>query len=225
MSSSLPSHSKTTGTPAPLPPSFPPPLIDNKDPCPPPVPKLIVGSEGPQGAYLVELLVYNGYPFKDHWAYFVCSQSNSGVGVLIHAAGDVRSGFRFEIKRSYDLRASGRIPSNRIALQWVNSFYFDETTMFNNGTYKVDTLPVCDFEASMHKAKAPEKTLNSVEDMVRAFLSFFLYPRYFIAGETSAGMKVHQRNCQTWIVESAGFLVQDGIFNPEVAVYLNAIKQ
>lgn len=34
------------------------------------VPKLPeVPAVGPTGAFMVELLIFNGYPFKDHWAY------------------------------------------------------------------------------------------------------------------------------------------------------------
>lgn len=34
-----------------------------------------------------------------------------------------------------------------------------------------------------------------------------------------------QRNCQTWIVESAAQLVKEGIFDEQVATYVRAIEQ
>ena len=34
-----------------------------------------------------------------------------------------------------------------------------------------------------------------------------------------------QRNCQTWIIESADQLVADGIFHADVAAYLHALEQ
>jgi hypothetical protein len=37
--------------------------------------------------------------------------------------------------------------------------------------------------------------------------------------------KIVQRNCQTWIVESADQLVADGIFTREVADYVHSKKQ
>lgn len=40
-----------------------------------------------------------------------------------------------------------------------------------------------------------------------------------------ARKKIIQRNCQTWVVESADQLVADGIFTPEVADYLHSKKQ
>lgn len=58
---------------------------------------------GPPGAFLVELLIYNGLLFKDYWAYFVRSYTEVDVGVKIYATSDVRNGFKFEVKRSYDL--------------------------------------------------------------------------------------------------------------------------
>ncbi|KAK1987891.1 hypothetical protein LZ30DRAFT_745512 [Colletotrichum cereale] len=165
MPSSFSSTSKTGGAP------------------PPPAPKPpAVALEGPHGAFLVELLVYNGSPVKDHWAYFVCSHGNRDIGVKIHATGDM-------------------------PLQWVDAQHLDEKAMLNHGKHKNDTVPVCGFEASVHKAKAPEKTLNSAEDM------------------SKTSRNITQKDCQSWLVESAEFLVQDRIFNSEVAVYLHAIEQ
>ncbi|KAJ5343376.1 uncharacterized protein N7506_003200 [Penicillium brevicompactum] len=167
-----------------------------------------VAASGPPGAFLVELLIYNGAPFKDHWSYWVRSHQDPDLGVLIHAAGDVRNGFRFEIKRSHDFRATGNLPTKRIPLQWVGKEFFIEKAMFNSGQYKVDQTPVCYFEASAHKVKVPEKTLRAVDDKV-----------------TSAPSRLTQRNCQTWIVESADQLVRDRIFGSEVAAYVHSIKQ
>ena len=126
---------------------------------------------GPAGAFLVELLIYNGRPFKDYWAYFVRSHANPEIGVLINAAGDVRNGFQFEVKRSHDFNATGNFPK-RIPLQWVDAKYFDEKAMLNDGKRKVDHEPVCGFEASAHKAEAPKKSLNAVEDVVSFQLDF-----------------------------------------------------
>ncbi|KAL1849448.1 hypothetical protein Plec18170_007354 [Paecilomyces lecythidis] len=173
---------------------------------PPPVSRI-----GPTGAFLVELLIYNGAPFKDHWAYYVGSHDEPDIGVKIHATGDVRNGFTFEIKRSENLRTSQDVPTKRIPLQWVDGKYFDEETMFNNGVYKVDDQPICGFEASAYKVKAPAKSLNAVD-----------------ASDTQTsniGKKIKQRDCQTWIVESAAQLAKDGVFSNEVVDYLQAVKQ
>ncbi|EJP61045.1 uncharacterized protein BBA_10004 [Beauveria bassiana ARSEF 2860] len=166
-----------------------------------------VSLKGPAGAFLVELLIYNGSPFKDHWAYWICSHHDLETGVLVHATGDVRNGFQFEIKRSHDFRATGNRPSKRIPLQWVDGEYFNEAAMFNHGIRKIDTLPVCAFEASLHKIEAPGKTLNTVDD------------------KTAPGKKITQRNCQTWVIESANQLVMDSILTPAVVAYLRGIEQ
>ncbi|PKX93697.1 uncharacterized protein P174DRAFT_440956 [Aspergillus novofumigatus IBT 16806] len=188
---STPSQNNKTGTlPPPPPPPPPPPLSAGVAPAPAPAPQPeppAVAEQGPPGAFLVELLIYNGYPFKDHWAYWVRSHTDKDLGVKIHATGD------------------------RIPLQWVNGQYFDEKAMFNNGEHKIDNVPVCQLEASAHKIKAPGKSLNTTSGTASS------------AG--NVGKKVTQRNCQTWIVESAEQLVKDNIFRRETADYLCAIEQ
>ena len=148
--------------PPPPPPSFGDKTGTNPAPSPPPV-----ASKGPDGAFLVELITYNGHPFKDHWAYFVRSNTRFSRGVLLHATGDVRHGFKFEIKRYLDFVKTLTKPSARIPLQWVHGEYFNEKEMFNNGTYVIDTEPVCQFEASVNKVKAPEKSLSASSAAVR----------------------------------------------------------
>ncbi|KAI2078873.1 hypothetical protein LOZ36_006791 [Ophidiomyces ophidiicola] len=188
--------------------SPPPPPAGKKASTLPPASKPpVVASKGPAGAFLVQLLIYNGLSFKDHWAFWVCSHTHSDCGVLIHATGHVKNGFKFEVKHGYDFRVTGNIPTKRIALQWVDAQYFDEKAMFNNGNFKINNGPVCGFEASAYKVKAPGKTLNAANDMA------------------ASGKKIIQRNCQTWIVESANQLVKDYIFSWDVAIYLHTIKQ
>ncbi|KAJ5815990.1 hypothetical protein N7447_008223 [Penicillium robsamsonii] len=169
--------------------------------------KLEVSLTGPTKAFMVELLVWNGSPFKDHWAYYVRSHADPDIGVKIHATGNVRSGFEFEIKRSENLQTTDDIPSTRVPLQWVDEGYFDEKAMLNDGEYKVDNLPVCRFEKSVYEIQVPGKSLNTVSDGPKP------------------SRKVIQRDCQTWVVESADQLCRDNIFSEEVAAYLHAIKQ
>ncbi|KAJ3490465.1 hypothetical protein NLG97_g5774 [Lecanicillium saksenae] len=80
--------------------------------------------------------------------------------------------------------------------------------MLNGGVFKLDATPVCGFEESVHKVEPPGKTLNTVA-----------------AEGGSTGRKITQRNCQTWIIESADQLVRDGILRRDVAAYLRAIEQ
>lgn len=121
---------------------------------------------GPAGALLLELVVYNGAPFKDHWAYFVRSSSSASAGVILHATGDVRNGFEFQIKRSYDFASTATVPTARIPLQWIEGRFLNEKDMLNNGVAKFDNVPVCPFESSVHKVKAPGKSLNSANQSV-----------------------------------------------------------
>ncbi|CAG8908373.1 unnamed protein product [Penicillium egyptiacum] len=172
-----------------------------------PYPKPAVSLTGPTGAFMVELLIWNGSPFKDHWAYFVRSHADPDIGVKIHATGNVRSGFEFEIKRSENLLSTDDVPSTRVPLQWVDMKYFDQKAMLNDGKYEIDHTPVCPFERSVYEIKAPGKSLNTVGD------------------GTKPGRKVIQRDCQTWIVESADRLRRDGILGSGAVAYLHAIKQ
>ncbi|KAK2764013.1 hypothetical protein FQN54_009632 [Arachnomyces sp. PD_36] len=192
--------------PPPLPPTLKQAAPPQTAPEPPPV-----ASTGPTGSLLVKLLIFNGAPFMDHWAYWVrSSRSDSKKGILMHAVGDVRDGFVLEIHRSYDFDDDDSMspPDKRIPLQWVDAKYLDEKAMFNDwGEHKLDDTPVCEFEGSALKVKAPEKSLNPVDDRVNPHKKFT------------------GRNCQTWIVESAEQLVKDKIFSDEVVLYLQALKQ
>jgi uncharacterized protein DUF6540 len=157
---------------APPPPPHLPPVI-KKAPTPPAPKPPAVALAGPAGAFLVELLIYNGQPFEDHWAYFVRSHANPDIGVLINATGDMKNGFQFEVKRSHDFNATSSFPQ-RIPLQWVDAKYFNEKAMLNDGKREVDHKPVCGFETSAHKVEAPKKSLNTVEDVV-SFQHDFLH--------------------------------------------------
>ncbi|KAK1523897.1 uncharacterized protein CCOS01_08984 [Colletotrichum costaricense] len=147
-----------------VPPPPPRPLVEKaRTPAPAPPPPTVPPTGSP-GAFLVELLIFNGSPFKDHWAYFVRSRADDDIGVKIHATGDVRNGFKFEVKRSHDLTNTSDIPTKRVSLQWVDAQHFKADAMLNWGVEEIDERPVCGFEASAYKAKAPGKTLNAVED-------------------------------------------------------------
>ncbi|THC95960.1 hypothetical protein EYZ11_004557 [Aspergillus tanneri] len=62
-----------------------PPPVTNKAPIVPQHP--VVSQTGLPGAFMVELLIFNGAPFKDHWAYWVRSLTDRDIGVEIHATG------------------------------------------------------------------------------------------------------------------------------------------
>lgn len=189
--------------PPPLPSSHRVLVADNRPTVTPPSVQL----EGPDGAFLLELITFNGYPFKDHWSYYIRSRQLPDTGVVVHATGDVANGFRLEIKRCFPVNEPGNMPSRRMPLQWTEGKHFDEQAMLNNGELKFDTAPVCAFEESLCKVEAPGKTLNTV------------------AGEGVVGKKVVLKNCQSWVIESADQLVLDEMLSPAVAAYLRAIEQ
>ncbi|KAL3963196.1 hypothetical protein ACCO45_000200 [Purpureocillium lilacinum] len=201
----------------------PPPAFESVAPRPTPRPPT-VPPDGPAGAFQVQLFVFNASPFKDHWAYFVRSNARHTQGVVLHATGDVNNGFRLEFKRLHDLDTADEVPSEIIPLQWVDAQYFDESAMLNNGNPVIDTVPACAFEVSACKVKAPGKSLNSASTNVGA--SIALADAFGVPlSNAEPRKKVVQRNCQTWIVESADQLVADGIFSREVAAFLHASEQ
>ncbi|CAG8085585.1 unnamed protein product [Penicillium salamii] len=151
-----------------VPPPPPPPPAAMKFPTSMAPQPPLVASPGPSGTFQVELLIYNGSPFKDHWAYWVRSRTNPDIGVKIHATGNVGNGFELEIKRCIDLQTTDERPTKRVPLQWVDGKYFDQNAMLNNGESKIDNKTVCRFEASAFEVKAPEKTLNVVGNAVRS---------------------------------------------------------
>lgn len=168
-----------------------------------------VSDEAPPGASLVELLTFNGYPFRDHWAYWVSCHSDPDIGVFMHASGNVARGFQFEIERGCRL-GSGQTPTKRIKLQWVDGEHFVERT-WDGENSRSDHVPVCGFERSAHKVPVPEKSLNTVEANVLQM--------------ATPGRKTQQRDCQTWIVESADQLFRDGIFDENVVAYLRELER
>ncbi|KAJ4248065.1 hypothetical protein NW762_012835 [Fusarium torreyae] len=186
----MPSPQKTPNPPPPAPPPPPPSLVPSSLHAAGPKPPL-VASVQPAGAFLVELLIYNGSPFKDHWAYWIRSHTDPDVGVLIHATGDVRNGFTFEVKRNHDFRATGNVPSKRIPLQWVDGKYFNETAMLNNGKRKIDHTPVCGFESSAYKITPPSKTLNDKVNTTINFPKFMIRPPFMGLEDSIARPNYH----------------------------------
>ncbi|KAK4104416.1 hypothetical protein N658DRAFT_463895 [Parathielavia hyrcaniae] len=166
---------------------------------------------GPPNSVLVSLLVYNGWPFADHWEYFVAAPWGSDFGVVVQAAGDVRAGFWLEAKRGLCLRGGGSAP-RRMPLAWVDGRLFDaDVDAEENGGVVVEGTPRCEFERMLFKVPAPRKTLRAVDVEEDG------------SGKSGmAGKKITQRNCQTWIVESAEQLVREGIFEQRAADYLRA---
>ena len=157
----------TTPKMIPTPPPPPPPAFANAAPTPKAQPRPSVAEARRSGAFLVELFVFNAFPYKDHWAYWVSAGRDSTRGNYIHAFGDVRNGFTFEIRRSHDCSDPSDQPTTRIPLQWVANKYFNETAMLNKGGTIIEGVPRCEFEKRLHAVKVPEKSLNVVVEKVR----------------------------------------------------------
>ncbi|GAB1315259.1 hypothetical protein MFIFM68171_05469 [Madurella fahalii] len=206
-----PSASIPPPPPPPPPPSGPPRQGWQVTAVSAPKPKLDVPPTAPPhtpNSRLVELLIYNGWPFADHWEYFVAGShaSNPDVGTVIQAAGNVRDGFWLEIKRGCDLSVAENRVDSRIGLGWVGEEYFHAVEGED------PKGPVCGFERVLFKVPAPERSLRAVGAGGEGD---------WVDGRT----RITQRNCQTWVVEAAEQLVNDGVFDQVVVDFLRATKQ
>eukprot|EP00088_Acartia_fossae_P060581 TRINITY_DN72569_c0_g1_i1.p1 TRINITY_DN72569_c0_g1~~TRINITY_DN72569_c0_g1_i1.p1 ORF type:complete len:176 (-),score=22.45 TRINITY_DN72569_c0_g1_i1:96-623(-) len=167
-----------------------------------------VPDSGPAGARLLELLIYDGHPFKNHWAFFVRSGSDKKLGNVIHATGDVRNGFTLQIKRNHDFAETSSQPMERIRIGWIEEGRFNDEA-FGDGKYKEDyKASGGDLEESMFKVAAPEGSLNK-------------------ASEKKEGppKRVDQRDCQTWVAEAGAQLAKDGYISLEAATFLSDKRQ
>ncbi|KAK4121201.1 hypothetical protein N657DRAFT_577813 [Parathielavia appendiculata] len=205
--------------PPPPPPALTVPNLNGKDnkvstspsnpvPSPPEVPQT-----GPPNSLLVSLLMYNGWPFADHWEYFVASPRDPNKGLVVQAAGDVRGGFRLEVKRGFSLRIDD---ASREYMHGVGCFpgVFEGE---KDGDVVVEGTPRCEFERTLFKVPAPGKTLRAVDAEHGDAVSLS-----GMVGMGDGRRKITQRNCQTWVVESAEQLVREGIFEQRVVDYLRA---
>ncbi|KAK4247879.1 hypothetical protein C7999DRAFT_14153 [Corynascus novoguineensis] len=244
-SSSSSSSSSTLPPTDPSNPQSAPPLASTTLPAQVSTAGTASGGRPRRGAVLVSLLVYNGYPFADHWEYFAASPADADAGVVVQAAGDVLGGFWLEVRRGWRVPSSSPSPANfsgvgvpkRVPLAWVGEEFFladsDDSegsgVVFkggdNHGEEKVVVVerePRCEFERALFRVPAPEKTLRTVTGK-DGEVSSYLYGRWgkLTNGGDRRG-KIKQRNCQTWVVESAEQLVKEGIFEQRVADYLRA---
>ncbi|KAF3183880.1 hypothetical protein TWF788_005352 [Orbilia oligospora] len=55
----------------------------------------------------ISLITYNGGLFKDHWSLFIPTIGED-IGYRLHATGDLRTGFEFELIKRYDLENTNR---------------------------------------------------------------------------------------------------------------------
>ena len=127
--------------------------------------------QGQPGSFLVELIVYSGHPFNDHWAYFIRSHDHDpDVGVMMDAVGDVSQGFDLEIKRNHSVRDNSPQPMKRIELEWIDSKHFDKTAMSDD---RLNHKPAGAFEVTACKVLPPGKSLKSIDSTVSHSLTGF----------------------------------------------------
>ncbi|KAK0714407.1 hypothetical protein B0T21DRAFT_375833 [Apiosordaria backusii] len=201
--------------PPPPPPPLPPPDLlqgpgSKHAPEPKASPNLNIPATGPPNSVPVSLLIYNGWPFANHWEYFIASPTHPNLGVVLQAAGNVKEGFWLEIKRGWDISLPGQKPNQIVRLGWVTDELVEPPeTVFRVGQETmIEQEPRCELEKMLFRVPAPEKTLrDAVDDQI------------------DRRARIMQRNCQTWVVETSELLVKEGILEQQVVNYLLAKKQ
>ncbi|KAK4113386.1 hypothetical protein N656DRAFT_823982 [Canariomyces notabilis] len=203
----------------------------------------------PANARLVQLLIYNGWPFADHWEYFIPDHSytssdagpvNPDFGTRIQAAGNVRDGFWLEVHRGWDLgcaRDGNRPPDGRVGLAWVKGELFEsfegegadgEGDGHGNGHGDERGERRAASEREPRARCRFEQIVLSVPAPERSLRAVHGHGHHD-GEEADAGngrrKKITQRNCQWWIIESAERLLKEGIFDQRVPEALRAAKQ
>ncbi|KAK4665122.1 uncharacterized protein QC763_0077800 [Podospora pseudopauciseta] len=169
-----------------------------------PSPQLNVTATGPPNSVSLSLLVYNGWPFANHWEYFIA----------------------LEVKRGWDISLTGRKPDRVVRLGWIQMNLVEPLdAVFRVGEDPVvEVEPRSEMENMLFNVPAPEKTLrDAVDDQVSQFHSLCGLKTNSL--QIDRRTRIMQRNCQTWIVETSELLVKEGLLEQEVVDYLVANKQ
>ncbi|KAK4175390.1 hypothetical protein QBC36DRAFT_331633 [Triangularia setosa] len=218
-----------------LPPPSPPPLphpgllqtpASKHAPEQKPNTSLYVPTTGPPNSVSLSLLIYNGWPFANHWEYYTASPIDPNIGVVMQAAGNVRKGFWLEIKRGWDISLPEQKPDQIIGLGWVAGTLVEPLeTVFRVGEdVVIEQEPKCQLERMLFKVPAPGKTLRDVIDDHVSLTGCLAEPRANNM-QIDRRVRIMQRNCQTWVVETSELLVKEGILEQQVMDYLLANKQ
>ncbi|KAF3483798.1 uncharacterized protein GIQ15_03122 [Arthroderma uncinatum] len=148
------------------------------------------------------LIVYNRSLFKAHWAIYIPSLADPGIGKKIHVQGDVLNGFTLQFMRNYCLNSEPlthqEVPIGRVA---------DEFVVDGPGGDEVpDVTPTDRIEEVALSVAAPGPSMNSASN-----------------GPPTG--KAQLRDCQSWVIDMVAALVCQGIVAEEAKeVVQNAPK-
>ncbi|EFQ99622.1 hypothetical protein MGYG_02635 [Nannizzia gypsea CBS 118893] len=140
------------------------------------------------------LIIYNRSLFKAHWAIYVPSLAEPGVGKKIHVYGDVLNGFTLQFLRNYALK-SETLAHQEVLIQQVK----DEFVLDGPGGEECSDILASDrIEEVALSVAAPWPSLNSAS-----------------ANSGPPTSKAQLKDCQSWVVDVVAALVDQGIMSEE----------
>ncbi|KAI0111285.1 hypothetical protein GGR51DRAFT_72408 [Nemania sp. FL0031] len=148
----------------------------------------------------ISLIIYKSPFFPAHWAMWVPSEANQDIGKRIHIEGDVANGFKLSFNRNYNIKEDSR-KKEVLRLAEVGADLIADTP--GNGLDSVDTESKDEVERVAADVPPPGPSLVS-------------------AATRNRGTKVEIRNCQTWLTEVVGKLHEEGIFDSNAVIVVNA---
>lgn len=93
---------------------------------------------------------------RAHFAIFVPSAVNQGVGTLIHVVGAPMAGYRLEFKRNYPVDLTQQ-PHTKYPIGQIDSQYIADAT---NDTTSSDSTPKCAIELAASQVSPPGISQN-----------------------------------------------------------------
>lgn len=141
------------------------------------------------------LLVWPSALFKAHWAIFIpeASDKTFKTGKYIHAEGNPKDGFNFQVVRGWDMNQSRRRPQVPIEIGWVPANLVSDIAT-EGGRLVKESVARDQLEAYMAAIPTPDATMIHVA-----------------AGQSSSGKKKELSNCQWWVIQVVKSLAECGV--------------
>ncbi|KAH7150466.1 hypothetical protein B0J13DRAFT_550219 [Dactylonectria estremocensis] len=152
----------------------------------------------------VSIIVYTSRLFPAHWALWIPSQADAGIGKRVHATGDARVGFEVVFDRNYDIEHTGR-QHQLVPLANVLEAFIDEASC-TVGPLSSECRPCDKIEEVALRVPAPGPSLVASSSNT---------PRH----------RVPIKNCQTWLAELVGKLIEEGVMDDEARTTISQVPK
>ncbi|KUJ07754.1 uncharacterized protein LY89DRAFT_660007 [Mollisia scopiformis] len=156
----------------------------------------------------IYIISYTSPLFPAHWSLWIPSSYNSLTktpgtsGKRIHVTGDALNGFTHEFSRNYDIDDDSRAKTIHF-ISWVEAVNVVDGD--DAGDPVEDVVATDKMEEWALKVEAPGRSLRGVEEGLKS--------------------RVQVRNCQSWLREFVGKLVEMGIFDEDALEKVDAVPK